>query len=294
MTRVTVAGLPDWVDADRLLGPGPWVREGPVRTAELTPREAADLASRLRNVHLGGRTLELRVEPPLPRALVRAARTEDARRRRDTTPGFTRAGVRLDPLARTYLTPEALALALGRRYAGQRVVDATCGAGGNAIGFARAGCAVVAVDANAARLAQARHNARIYGVEARIRFVHARAEHLDLDGDVLFVDPPWGTDWNRARHGRRAARPAGAAHPRSALPGDAPEGPALLRAREPGGSGARRGLVRRGTRRSAAGEVPDRRTHRACVGAGRLIAAQPLCQSMRAAVSEPSRGSKNT
>lgn len=199
MTRVTVAGLPDWVDADRLLGPGPWVREGPVRTAELTPREAADLASRLRNVHLGGRTLELRVEPPLPRALVRAARTEDARRRRDTTPGFTRAGVRLDPLARTYLTPEALALALGRRYAGQRVVDATCGAGGNAIGFARAGCAVVAVDANAARLAQARHNARIYGVEARIRFVHARAEHLDLDGDVLFVDPPWGTDWNRAR-----------------------------------------------------------------------------------------------
>lgn len=199
MTRLTLTGLPDWVDAARLLGPGAWARDGDALSAELPPRDAADLAARLRGVHLGGRALALSAEPPLPRALVRAARAEDARRRRDTTPGFTRPGVRLDALARTYLTPEALALALGRRYAGQRVVDATCGAGGNAIGFARAGCAVVAVDSDAARLADARHNARVYGVEARIRFVHGRAERLGLHGDVLFVDPPWGADWDRAR-----------------------------------------------------------------------------------------------
>lgn len=199
MPRATLCGLPEWVDASRLLGPGSWQRDVECLTAELSPHDAADLAARLRGVHLGGARLELRVEPPLPRALVRAARTADARRRRDTTPGFTRPGVRLDDGSRIYLTPEALALALARPYAGRRVVDATCGAGGNAIGFARAGCEVVAVDRNARMLELARHNARIYGVVDRIRFVHGRAETLDLKGDVLFLDPPWGTDWNRER-----------------------------------------------------------------------------------------------
>src|SRR5690606_10608290 len=87
----------------------------------------------------------------------------------------------------------------GRRYAGRDVIDATCGAGGNAIGFARAGCAVVAVDADAGRLAQARHNAAVYGVADRIRFVHGRAQDVVTTGDVLFLDPPWGADWDRAR-----------------------------------------------------------------------------------------------
>jgi hypothetical protein len=63
------------------------------------------------------------------------------------------------------------------------------------------------------RLALARHNAAIYGVEARIRFRVGRAEtvlaeeDLDLhlrsraDEWLCFVDPPWGMDWNRLRVG---------------------------------------------------------------------------------------------
>lgn len=199
MVRVEVRGLPDWIDASRLLGPGGWALEGDVHVGELDRREAADLLARLRGIGLGGRALEVSVHPPLKRPLIRAARAEDARRRRQTTPGFTRPGAQLDDEGRMSLTPEALALGLGERYAGQRVVDATCGAGGNAIGFARAGCQVVAVDRDGARLRMARHNARLYGVEDRITFVHGRAEDQAPDADLLFLDPPWGADWDRTR-----------------------------------------------------------------------------------------------
>lgn len=204
MSHVTVAGLPRWIPVQRLLG-GEWsLREEPDGTitasADRELRDAADVATRLRGIGLGGRKLEVEVAPPLPRALVRAARTEDARRRRDTTPGFTRSGVRLDEEGRRSLTPEALALDLGHQAAGRRVLDAFCGAGGNAIGFARAGCRVVAVDRDAGRLAAAKHNARIYGVEAAITFVHgdAIAEIPRQPADLVFLDPPWG-DWDRTR-----------------------------------------------------------------------------------------------
>lgn len=205
-TRVWVRGIPEWADPRRLLGPGEWTIEGRSAHATLAPHAAADLAARLRNVGLGGATLEVTCEPPLPRAAVRAARTTDARRRRDTSPGFTRPGARLDPEGKVSLTPEALALAIGRRAAtlGQTpdavtVVDAGCGAGGNTIGFARAGCRVVAIEADAARIADARHNARLYGVADRVRFVHGDAAALlrTTPGDLLFLDPPWGVDWAR-------------------------------------------------------------------------------------------------
>ena len=45
--------------------------------------------------------------------------------------------------------------------------------GGNAIQFAFTCERVIAVDIDAERLAIARHNARVYGVEDRISFVHA-------------------------------------------------------------------------------------------------------------------------
>lgn len=199
MTTITVGGVPDWVDAERLLGPADWAQDGDRWTAAVDRRQAADIAARLRGVGLGGALLSVTVHPPLKRPLVRAARTDDARRRRATTPVFTRPGVHLDDTSRSYVTPEALALAIARPFAGRSVVDATCGAGGNAIAFARAGCAVTAVDADEGRLDQARHNASVYGVTERIRFLHGRAEDLDLHGDVLFLDPPWGADWDRAR-----------------------------------------------------------------------------------------------
>lgn len=203
MPAVRVAPLPSWLPRERLLGPGAWAHQGVASTAELTVSAAADLAARLRGVGLGGELLQVQLTPPLPRAAVRAARTADARRRRDTSPGFTRAGVRLDAEGQVSLTPEALAFALGRPLAGRVVVDATCGAGGNTVGFARAGAQVVAIEQDAARLALARHNAGIYGVADRIRFVHADAlrQVPSLSADVLFIDPPWGVDWDRARTG---------------------------------------------------------------------------------------------
>lgn len=203
--RVRVAPIPDWVDASRLLGPGDWVLEpvegGRAATAELDRDAAADVQARLRGVGLGGHAVRVEVAPPLKRRHVRDARTRDARARRDTTPGFTRPGTRLDEEGRISLTPEALALEIGQRVAGRRVLDAGCGAGGNTIGFARAGCRVVAVEQDADRLGMARHNARIYGFASGIAFVRgdAVAEARALAADVLFVDPPWGADWDRAR-----------------------------------------------------------------------------------------------
>nr|MBA2319801.1 methyltransferase domain-containing protein [Deltaproteobacteria bacterium] len=141
------------------------------------------------------------VQPPLSRPLVRAGRERDARARRDTSPGFTRPGVRLDEEGRWSLTPEAIALAIGKSAGRVAVIDATCGAGGNAIGFARAGCDVLAIDRDPDRLAHARHNARAYGVS--MRFLAGDAAELlpGLPPALVFVDPPWGRTWPRDRCG---------------------------------------------------------------------------------------------
>lgn len=205
MPVVRIAPLPPWMPAARLLGEGAWV-EGPsgTFTAELPVPAAADVAARLRGLGFDGTPLTVEVSPPLPRAAVRAARTEDARRRRDTTPGFTRGGARLDEEGRWSLTPEALALEMGRalaeRHPGATVLDAGCGAGGNTIGFARAGLRVIAVERDPGRLAMARSNATLYGVADRIRFLVGDATTFlsELNFDVLFCDPPWGVDWDRA------------------------------------------------------------------------------------------------
>lgn len=199
--HVRVRGLPDWVDARRLLGDGPWTHQDGEHVAELDRTDAADVQARLRNVGIGGSPIQVVVRPSLKRTVVRAARTVDARRRRDTTPGFTRPGTRLDDEGRMSLTPEALALALGKRASGASVLDICGGAGGNAIGFARAGCQVTLVEPDRDRLEMARHNAGIYGVADRIRFVQSRLQDLpeDTHADLLFADPPWGADWDRSR-----------------------------------------------------------------------------------------------
>jgi predicted RNA methylase len=201
VNRVRVRPIPAFVDARRLLGPGEWRSEGDGYEAMLDGRVAADLAARLRGVGLGGHLLEIDIQPPLPRPWVRDARTHDARRRRDTTPGFTRAGTRSDEEGRFSLTPETMALRLGQRAKGRSVVDAGCGVGGNAIGFARAGSPVTAIERDPQRLELARHNARVYGVRERIRFIGGDASALlaSLSADILFLDPPWGVEWNRER-----------------------------------------------------------------------------------------------
>ena len=203
-------GLPPWLSPQPLLGPGAWRAEPgadptlPLQVGSgLSTVEAADVATRLRGLWLDGRQVLVDVTPPLPRGAVREARLVDARRRRDTTPAFTRTGTQLDDEGRYSLTPEIIAFEMAQRVSGARVVDLGAGAGGNAIGFARAGCTVTAIEQDEKRLALARHNARCYGVESKIRFVHADGVTLlsELDADLLFVDPPWGRDYSKQRVG---------------------------------------------------------------------------------------------
>jgi SAM-dependent methyltransferase len=203
---VRVSPLPDWLDWRRLLGPGAWRAApnsdaGSAYQAELERADAADLAARLRGVGIGGASLNVEVQPPLPRSAVRRARADEARRYRAGSAGFERAGARIDAEGKRSLTPEALALQLGLEARGAHVLDACCGAGGNAIGFARAGCRVTAIELDPARLELARHNARVYGVADSIRFLVGDARTLipNLDADLLFVDPPWGERYDKDR-----------------------------------------------------------------------------------------------
>ena len=212
MSQVTVAGLPDWFPHLRLLGEYDWEQQdktigeetSKVWVAQMPKEEAADIQARLRKLVLVGHPIGCWVRPSLKRPMVRAARLEDARRRRQRTPGFTKKGVKVDDQAKVYLTPESLALVLGKRALklggplsdGVTVIDACCGAGGNAIGFARAGCHVIAIEPHSKRLRDAKHNAKLYGVDDKISFIEGYAQdHLQTPADLIFLDPPW-TDAN--------------------------------------------------------------------------------------------------
>jgi len=199
--RVRVKGLPTWVDPNRLLADVVWERDQNAVTAHVSREIAADISARTRGVGINGQLLQVVVRPSLKRSDVRAGRLRDARARRDTTPGFRRKGTRCDDEGRWSLTPEDLALTMAKPWAGARVVDLTCGAGGNAIGFARAGCHVTAIERDARRLSDARHNAQRYAVGDTITFVQGDALALapTLEADLFFVDPPWGVEWNRER-----------------------------------------------------------------------------------------------
>ena len=204
--HIRVSPLPQWLDWRRLLGPGEWCASelpcGDLQVeGELEREAAADLAARLRGVGMGGSLLALEVRPPLNRKYLRQAYSDEARRYRKGSPGFTRAGTRLDDEGRFSLTPEALAYELGKRAEGLLVLDACAGAGGNAIGFARAGCKVVAIEIDESRLAMARHNAKIYGVADRIEFIcgDAREVVAKRKADLIFIDPPWGEKYNKER-----------------------------------------------------------------------------------------------
>jgi len=204
--QIRVSPLPQWLDWLRLLGKGEWTISNddagnPVAHAGLDRDAAADLAARLRGVGIGGSLLNLEISPPLNRKDLRKAYTEEARRYRDGSKGFSRTATRLDAEGRVSLTPETLAVALGERARGLRVIDACAGAGGNAIGFARAGCSVIAIEINPDRLAMARHNAKIYGVADRIEFVVGDARSIvpEREADLLFIDPPWGERYDKER-----------------------------------------------------------------------------------------------
>mmetsp|Transcript_9428 Transcript_9428/g.30144 ORF Transcript_9428/g.30144 Transcript_9428/m.30144 type:complete len:577 (-) Transcript_9428:17-1747(-) len=110
-------------------------------------------------------------------------------------------GVRMDSDSWFSVTPETIAEHLAERCRASVIVDAFAGCGGNAIQFAFTCERVIAIERDAARLELARGNARVYGVEDRIEFVHADAIEWmkgvasgssGLRPDVVFLSPPWG------------------------------------------------------------------------------------------------------
>ena len=197
---MVVKNLPTWMDALRLLGDGEWLSDAEnAWHATLRSDAAADVEARLRGLGFGGLKIEVIAAPPLSREWVREARAIDAKRRRSTTPATTKRGIWLDDEARFSWTPEPLAELVAHDVKGLTVVDAGCGAGSNAIAFATAGARVIAIELNEGRLKHAMNNAKSYGVHREIEFRAGDAVaaiEQGLRADMIFVDPPWGREWN--------------------------------------------------------------------------------------------------
>ncbi len=97
------------------------------------------------------------------------------------------------------LALEPIALDIAEKTPGDLVVDAFCGVGGMAIGFARAGKKVIAIDSDIKRLGMAERNASLFGVGGAIDFRLGDTTDIlpTLKPDTVFLDPPWGgTDYN--------------------------------------------------------------------------------------------------
>ncbi|XP_033218679.1 uncharacterized protein LOC117174089 isoform X2 [Belonocnema kinseyi] len=103
-------------------------------------------------------------------------------------------GIKLDRESWFSVTPEKIAQHIAERCKCDMIVDAFCGAGGNAIQFAYTCERVLAIDIDPLKIEMARHNARVYGVEDRIEFVVGDFFKLapKLFADVVFLSPPWG------------------------------------------------------------------------------------------------------
>ena len=88
---------------------------------------------------------------------------------------------------------QEVALQLANKIESDHVVDAFCGVGGATIAFARTGKFVEAIEIDPGRLEMARHNARLFSVEDRIRFHQGDAmDFLQSTGAAVYLDPPWG------------------------------------------------------------------------------------------------------
>lgn len=109
-------------------------------------------------------------------------------------------GIKLDEESWYSVTPEKIAAHIAQRFGGRElIVDLFCGAGGNSIQFALNGAFVIAVDICPNRVALARNNARVYGVDQYIEFVISDVYQilpalLRQRGIIsaVFMSPPWG------------------------------------------------------------------------------------------------------
>lgn len=108
-------------------------------------------------------------------------------------------GIQTDWQGLYSVKPQVFAMQLAASLPGKVVLDAFCGIGGCAIAFALSDKKVLAVEIDEHRLGMARNNARVYGVEDRITFIHGDVTKLvgTLHYDAAFFDPPWGGLENR-------------------------------------------------------------------------------------------------
>ena len=102
--------------------------------------------------------------------------------------------MKLDREALYSLIIQPAALQTAARTPGEHVIDAFCGAGGSAIGFARSGKRVTAIELNRERLEMARYNAELFGVAHRITFIEGDSLVIlpQLTDGTAFLAPPWG------------------------------------------------------------------------------------------------------
>ena len=103
-------------------------------------------------------------------------------------------GIKMDKEGWFSVTPERIAEHIAQRCRCDLLIDAFCGVGGNAIQFALTCERVIAIDIDPVKIAFARHNATVYGVEDRIEFIVGDYMQLipHLKADVVFLSPPWG------------------------------------------------------------------------------------------------------
>ncbi|KAJ3019412.1 Trimethylguanosine synthase [Thoreauomyces humboldtii] len=103
-------------------------------------------------------------------------------------------GIMLDEESWYSVTPEKIAEHHATRMSCNFIIDGFCGAGGNAIQFAKTCKRVVAIDICPLKLRCARNNARLYGVEDRIEFVLGDVMQVigKYKADAVFLSPPWG------------------------------------------------------------------------------------------------------
>ncbi|XP_055852030.1 trimethylguanosine synthase [Episyrphus balteatus] len=103
-------------------------------------------------------------------------------------------GIQLDRESWFSVTPEKIAIHMAERLQCETIIDAFCGSGGNSIQFAFTCRKVIAIDIDPEKIKNARHNAKIYGVDQKIDFIIGDYLQLSqsLKGDVVFLSPPWG------------------------------------------------------------------------------------------------------
>lgn len=77
-----------------------------------------------------------------------------------------------------FVEPHIPGFAEFARWQGRRVLEIGCGIGTDTMNFARAGADVTAVDLSGASIEVARQRAAVFGLESRVRFIHADAERL--------------------------------------------------------------------------------------------------------------------